>query len=74
MSIFGGPGSNGLKVNLGINGADTPNTITLVEGVWTDYSFPVSSLNSGGTLKEITVKEYNGSGGFTIYLDAIGLN
>ena len=74
MSIYGGPGSNGLKVNLCINGADTPNTITLVEGVWTDYSFPISSLNSGGTLKEVTVKEFNGSGGFTIYLDAIGLN
>lgn len=74
ISIYGGTGSNGKKVNIGINGADTPNTITVVEGEWTDYSFPVSSLNSGGTLKEIIVKEYNGSGGFTIYLDAIGLN
>ena len=74
ISIYGGPGSQGKKVNIGINGADTPNTITVVEGEWTDYSFLISSLNSGGILKEIIVKEYNGSGGFTIYLDAIGLN
>lgn len=74
MSVYGGTGSNGKKVNLGINGADTQNTITIVEGKWTDYSFPISSLNSGGVLKEIIVKEYNDTGGFTIYLDAIGLN
>ena len=47
ISIYGGPGSNGLKVNLGINGADSYN-ITLVEGKWTDYQIPISSLTTSG--------------------------
>lgn len=73
ISIYGGAGSGGKKVNVGVNGADK-YTITLVEGKWTDYSIPISTLTAGTTMNEIIVKEYNGSGGFTIYLDAIGLN
>ncbi|MEO8403715.1 MAG: IPT/TIG domain-containing protein [Chitinophagaceae bacterium] len=73
ISIFGGPGSGGKQVNLGINGADA-HTIAVVEGAWTDYSFPISSLTSATALTEILVKEYSGSGGFTIYVDAMGLN
>jgi hypothetical protein len=46
----------------------------LVEGKWTDYAIPISTLTSATTLNEIWVKEYNGSGGFTIYVDALGLN
>jgi len=72
VSIYGGPGSGGKKVNIGINAADK-YTITLVEGVWTDYSIPLSTLTSD-PITEIWVKEYNGSGGFTIYVDAMGLN
>ncbi|MGZ8524832.1 MAG: IPT/TIG domain-containing protein [Chitinophagaceae bacterium] len=72
ISIYAGPGSGGKKINIGINAADK-YTITLVEGVWTDYSIPLSTLTSG-PINEIWVKEYNGTGGFTIYVDALGLN
>lgn len=73
ISIYGGPGSNGLKVNLGINGADSYN-ITLVEGKWTDYQIPISDLTSTGVITDIILKEYNGSGGFSVYVDDMGLN
>ena len=74
ISIYGAPGSNGLKVNLGINNADS-YTITIVEGKWTDYQIPISDLNiSGGKITDIILKEFSGSDGFTIYVDDIGLN
>lgn len=73
ISIYGGPASNGLKINIGINQADA-YTITLVEGQWTDYTIPISGLTSASTLNEIWVKEFNGTGGFTIYVDDMGLN
>lgn len=73
ISIYGGTGSADKKVNIGINGSDA-YTITLVEGTWTDYSIPISTLTSAAAITEIIVKEYNGSGGFTIYVDALGLN
>lgn len=72
ISIYGGPGTSGKKVNVGLNGADS-YTITLVEGQWTDYSIPLSSMTSASNLTDLIVKEYNGTGGFTIYVDAIGL-
>ena len=73
ISIYGGAGSNGLKVNIGINQSDA-YTITLVEGKWTDYTIPISTLTAATNLNEIWIKEYNGSGGFTIYVDEMGLN
>lgn len=73
VSIYGGAGTAGKRINIGINGGDS-YTITLVEGKWTDYSIPISTLTSASTLNEIWIKEYNGSGGFTIYVDALGLN
>ncbi len=72
ISIYGGPGSGGKNINIGINGADK-FTINLVEGTWTDYAIPLPTLTSG-PIQEIWIKEYNGSGGFTIYVDALGLN
>ena len=73
VSVFGAPGSAGKKINIGINANDA-YTITLVEGEWTDYAIPISSLTSASTLNEIWVKEYNGTGGFTVFVDAMGLN
>lgn len=72
ISVYGGPGSGGKKINIGINAADK-YTITVVEGAWTDYAIPLSTLTSG-PITEIWVKEYNGTGGFTVYVDAMGLN
>ncbi|HET9745916.1 MAG TPA: IPT/TIG domain-containing protein [Chitinophagaceae bacterium] len=75
ISIFGAPGSAGKKVNIGINGSDA-YTITVVEGVWTDYAIPISTLTGASSITEILVKEYTGGtfGSFTIYVDALGLN
>lgn len=72
ISVYGGPGSGGKKINIGINQVDK-YTITVVEGAWTDYAIPLSTLTSG-PITEIWVKEYNGTGGFTVYVDAMGLN
>ena len=72
LSIYGGPGSGGKKVNVGLNNADG-YTITLVEGAWTDYTIPLSSTAATTNLTDMIVKEFNGTGGFTIYVDNIGL-
>lgn len=72
LSIYGDVGSGGKKVNVGLNNQDG-YTITVVEGVWTDYTIPLSSTAATTTLTDLIVKEYNGTGGFTIYVDNIGL-
>ena len=71
ISVFGGTGSAGKKINIGINASDK-FTIDVVEGEWTDYAIPLSSLTTG-PLNEIWVKEFTGTGGFTVYIDAVGL-
>mgnify|MGYP001426011297 CR=1 FL=1 len=71
ISVFGAPGSAGKKINIGINASDK-YTIDVVEGEWTDYAIPLSSLTTG-PLTEIWVKEFSGTGGFTVYIDALGL-
>jgi len=73
ISVYAPAGTGGKKINIGINGGDK-YTITLDEGKWTDYAIPLSTLLGGANLSEIWVKEYNGTGGFTIYIDALGLN
>ncbi len=74
VSVFGAPGSGGKRMTIGINGVNGAGIITIVEGAWTDYSFPISTLTSAATLTEIWVQEYSGTGGFTVYVDAMGLN
>lgn len=76
ISIYGAPGSGGKQINLGINQADK-YTITVVEGQWTDYQIPISNLIdllSTTILNEIWLKEYSNTGGFTVYVDNMGLN
>ncbi len=76
LSVFGAPGSTGKKINIGINGADSPYTITIEEGKWVDYEIPLSTLGLSATkpLTEIWIKESSGTGGFTVFVDALGLN
>ena len=74
LSVFGAPGSEGKKVTVGLNGTNGKFTFNAIEGKWTDYAIPLTTLMDGTTLKEIWVQEFGGSGGFTIYVDAIGLN
>lgn len=74
LSVYGGPGSNGKTISVAFNQVNNLYNITLVEGVWTDYAIPISTLTSGSTLTEIWVQEFNGVGGYSIYVDAMGLN
>lgn len=73
LSIYGGPGSGGKTIKIVFNGSNG-FTINVVEGTWTDYAIPFSALTSGSTLNEIWIQEFNGVGGYTIYVDEIGLN
>jgi hypothetical protein len=76
ISIYGGPGTTGKRVNIGFNSQDG-KTIDLVEGVWTDYTIPLSDISPATTLTDLWVKEYSGIAGvadYTIYIDDWGLN
>ncbi len=75
ISIYGAPGSGGKQINLGINQQDK-YTITVVEGQWTDYQISLSDLGltSSTPLTDIWLKEYSNTGGFTVYVDNMGLN
>ncbi|HEV7331583.1 MAG TPA: IPT/TIG domain-containing protein [Flavisolibacter sp.] len=75
ISVYGAPGSGGKNIQVKLNGQNGPGrTITVEEGKWTDYSFPLSSFTGLSTITEIWVQDITGTGGFTVYLDAIGLN
>jgi len=74
ISVFGAPGSGGKTVTIALNQSNGKYNITVVEGTWTDYAIPISTLTSSSILTEIWVQEFSGSGGYTIYVDAIGLN
>jgi len=74
VSIYGGTGSSGKKVNIGINEKDGI-TITVVEGAWTDFTIKISDLGNPANLTAIYLKEYsNAPGDYTIYVDDLGLN
>jgi IPT/TIG domain. len=74
ISIFGAPGSGGKTVTIAFNTANGKYNLQVVEGKWTDYVIPISTLTSSTTLTDIWVQEFSGTGGFTIYVDAMGLN
>jgi hypothetical protein len=73
ISIYGAPGSGGKSITIGFNGVNGKYNINVVEGKWTDYSIPISTLTTSSFLKELWIQEYSGTGAFTIYADAIGL-
>ena len=74
ISVYGGTGSAGKTITIGINAVNGLYNINVVAGQWTDYAIPISTLTTGSTLNEIWVQEFSGTGGFTVYVDAIGLN
>ena len=73
ISIYGGTGSGGKTIKIVFNGSNG-YTINVVAGTWTDYAIPLSALTSGSTVSEIWIQEFNGVGGYSIYVDEIGLN
>jgi hypothetical protein len=75
FSIYGAPGSNGKSMQVKFNGNNGPAySFSVVEGKWTDYAVPLSSLTGVTALTEVWIQELTGNGGFTVYADAIGLN
>jgi hypothetical protein len=75
ISIYGAPGSDGKDIQIKINGQNGPAYgIRVVEGRWTDYSIPLSSFTGVTVLNEIWVQALTNGGGFSIYVDAMGLN
>ena len=74
LSVYGAVGSGGKTITLGINGVNGKYNISVVEGKWTDYAIPIATLTTDASLKEIWVQEYSGTGGFTVFVDALGLN
>jgi hypothetical protein len=74
ISVYGAPGSGGHTVSIAFNSTNNKYNLTVVEGQWTDYVIPISTLTSSTTLTDIWVQEFSGTGGYTIYVDAIGLN
>ena len=75
ISLFGAPGSNGKSIQVKLNGDKGPvYPIQVVEGKWTDYAIPLSTFTGVTSINEIWIQEISGTGGFTVYADAIGLN
>lgn len=71
ISIYGGAGTEGKLVKLQFNGADGKDLI-LHEGVWTDYTVPISEITKAGTLTEIRLQEFSGNAPSVIYVDDFG--
>ncbi len=76
FSLYGGPGTDGHKISVAINNDyNTKVQVTLVEGAYTDYFIPLSSLKSvHNFLNELVFQEFSGDATTTIYADNIGLN
>ena len=71
FSIFGEAGTSGKKLNVVINGNYTnPPQVTIVEGAWTTFSLPLSSLGSPATIGEIVLQSAGWSA--TIHIDHVG--
>ena len=48
--------------------------IDIVEGEWTNFTIPLSELNTPtGDFAEIVIQEFSGSAPSTIYIDDLGL-
>ncbi len=75
LSIYGAPGSNGKTIQVKLNGNSGPGfPLTVVEGKWTDHVIPFTSLGNVTSITEIWVQDQTSTGGYTIYVDAVGLN
>ena len=71
FSVFGEAGTNGKKLNVVINGNySSPPQVTVVEGAWTTFSLPLSTLGSPATIGEIVLQSAGWGG--TIHIDHVG--
>ena len=74
FSVFGGPGTEGKRARVIINGVSTTAfQILLKEGAWSTFEIPLSNFNNPATLTSIEIKEFSGLV-VTVFLDDIGLS
>jgi hypothetical protein len=80
FSLYGGAGTNGKQVAavLGSDGADkwdSYNSVTLVEGQWTEYSIPLSSYPTVN-LSNVTrwIFKVEGATNAVLYVDRVGFD
>ena len=74
FSVFGGPGTEGRRARVIINGVSTTAfQIVLKEGAWSTFEIPLSNFNNPATLTSIEIKEFSGLV-VTVFLDDIGLS
>ncbi len=72
LSIYGGPGSTGKVVALGLSGNyNNRVNLTLTAGVYTDFTIPLSQLGNPTSITELVLQDFTG-GGYIIYIDDIG--
>jgi hypothetical protein len=72
ISLYGGAGTEGKLVKLVFNGADGKELV-LHEGVWTDYTIPLSEITKAANLTEIWLQEFSGNTPSIVYIDDFGL-
>jgi hypothetical protein len=72
FSVFGEAGTGGKKLNMVINGNYTnPPQVTIVQGEWSTFSVPLSTLGSPNPLTELVLQAAGWSG--VIHVDHVGL-
>jgi len=76
LSIYGGAGTNGKSIMLYIkddNGVShTQVSMAMNEGVWTDYTIPLTDLGSPATINEFVFQDQGGAP-YVVFIDDIGL-
>jgi hypothetical protein len=73
ISIYGGPGSTGKKINIVFNGTGGFQQVLGTEGQWNNYVIPISNITSATTLQELWLQEFTGTD-YIVYVDNMGLN
>jgi hypothetical protein len=69
LSIYGGTGTEGKKINVNVSGQQAQ--VTVKEGQWVDAQIPLSSVGSPAGIAEIWFQDQGWSG--TVWIDHIGL-
>jgi hypothetical protein len=69
LSVFGGPGTDGIKLQVNLNGG-AQAVFTVTEGKWIDYSFPLTTWSSPTSATQMQIQD-QGTGG-VVYFDRIG--
>jgi hypothetical protein len=75
ISVYGGPGTTGKELGVYINWAKEKR-ITLKEGVWTDFTIPLSELGNPDKINVLVLQDIGNVGvaaPYLLYIDDLGL-